>query len=84
MINRLSHLSYEEYLRELELLSLEKRRLRGSVISLIAYKYLKEGCKEDQHRIISVVLIAKRKRQGAKTGTQEVRREHQRTLFYCA
>jgi len=37
MIRRLQHLSYEERLRELELSSLEKRRLPGAITSTCQY-----------------------------------------------
>ena len=54
MMRSLEHLLYEERLRNMDLFSLGKRRLRGDLINVC--KYLKGGGRQmDEARLFSVV-----------------------------
>ena len=53
MIRGLEHLSYEEWLGELGLFSLEKRRLRGDLF--VAFQYLKGVYKQEEEWLFTRV-----------------------------
>ena len=79
MLRGQEHLSYEERLRELGLLSLEKRRLRGDLRN--ADKSLQGGCQEDGARLFPVVPSARTRGNGHKLEQRKLQLNPRKNFF---
>jgi len=79
MIRELEHLSYEDKLRELGLLSLEKRRLWGDLIA--AFQYLKGVYRKDGENIFSRACCNRTRNNGFKQRKGRFRLDIRKKFF---
>ena len=70
MIRGLEHLSYEDRLRELDLFSLEKKRLQGDLIA--AFQYLKGAYKQEGNQLFERVDNCRMRGNGFKVEGGEI------------